>query len=53
MSYRLFLAEILVLIVESVIYLRKLRIDESRLKILGYTILANLASVTLGFLFLG
>lgn len=50
---RLFLAEILVLVAESVIYLRKLRIDESRVKILGYTILANLASVTLGFLFLG
>ena len=49
---RLILAEIVVLIVESVIYLRKLRIDESRLKIVCYTILANLASVTLGFLFL-
>ena len=49
---RLILAEIIVLIVESIIYLRKLRIDESRLKIVCYTILANLASVTLGFLFL-
>ena len=49
---RLILAEILVLVVESAIYLRKLRMDESRGKILGYTILANLASVTLGFLFL-
>ena len=49
---RLILAEIVVLVVESAIYLRKLRLDESRGKILGYTILANLASVTLGFLFL-
>ena len=49
---RLILAEIVVLVVESVIYQRKLRLDESRGKILGYTILANLASVTLGFLFL-
>jgi hypothetical protein len=49
---RLIQAEILVLVVESVIYQRKLRQEESRGKILGYTILANLASVTLGFLFL-
>ena len=49
---RLILAEIVVLVVESAIYLRKLRLDESRMKILGYTILANLASVTLGFWFL-
>jgi hypothetical protein len=49
---RLILAEILVLVVEGVIYQRKLRQEESRGKILGYTILANLASVTLGFLFL-
>ena len=49
---RLILAEIVVLVVESVIYQRKLRQEESRGKILGYTILANLASVTLGFLFL-
>ena len=49
---RLILAEILVLVVEGAIYLRKLRLEESRGKILGYTILANLASVTLGFLFL-
>ena len=49
---RLILAEIVVLVVESVIYLRKLRLEESRMKIVGYTILANLASVTLGFLFL-
>ena len=49
---RLILAEIVVLVVEGAIYLRKLRLDESRGKILGYTILANLASVTLGFLFL-
>ena len=49
---RLALAEILVLVTEGVIYLRRLRIDESRLKILGYTILANLASVTIGFLLL-
>jgi hypothetical protein len=49
---RLILAEILVLVVESAIYLRKLRLEESRGRILGYTILANLASVTLGFLFL-
>ena len=49
---RLILAEIVVLVVESVIYLRKLRQEESRGKIVGYTILANLASVTLGFLFL-
>lgn len=49
---RLILAEILVLVVEGAIYLRKLRLDESRGKILGYTILANLASVTLGFWFL-
>ena len=49
---RLILAEIVVLVVEGAIYLRKLRQEESRGKILGYTILANLASVTLGFLFL-
>ena len=49
---RLILAEIVVLIVEGIVYQRKLRIDESRGRILGYTILANLASVTLGFLFL-
>jgi hypothetical protein len=49
---RLILAELVVLVVESAIYLRKLRQEESRGKILGYTILANLASVTLGFLFL-
>ena len=49
---RLILAEILVLVVESIIYLRKLRREESRGRIVGYTILANLASVTLGFLFL-
>ena len=49
---RLILAEIVVLVVEGVIYQRKLRQEESRGKILGYTILANLASVTLGFLFL-
>ena len=49
---RLILAEILVLVVEGAIYLRKLRLEESRGRILGYTILANLASVTLGFLFL-
>jgi hypothetical protein len=49
---RLILAEILVLVVEGAIYLRKLRREESRMKIVGYTILANLASVTLGFLFL-
>lgn len=49
---RLILAEILVLVVEGIIYQRKLRQEESRGKILGYTILANLASVTLGFLFL-
>ena len=49
---RLIQAEILVLVVEGAIYLRKLRLEESRGKILGYTILANLASVTLGFLFL-
>ena len=49
---RLILAEIVVLVVEGAIYLRKLRLEESRGKILGYTILANLASVTLGFLFL-
>ena len=49
---RLILAEILVLVVESAIYLRKLRLEESRGKILGYTILANLASVSLGFLVL-
>ena len=49
---RLILAEIVVLVVESAIYLRKLRLEESRMKIVGYTILANLASVTLGFLFL-
>jgi hypothetical protein len=39
-------------VVEGAIYLRKLRLEECRGKILGYTILANLASVTLGFLFL-
>lgn len=49
---RLILAEIVVLLVEGIVYQRKLRQDESRGKILGYTILANLASVTLGFLFL-
>ena len=49
---RLILAEIVVLVVEGASYLRKRRQDVRRGKILGYTILANLASVTLGFLFL-
>ena len=49
---RLAAAELVVLIAESVAYLRLLRSDGSRGRILGYTILANLASVTLGFLFL-
>ena len=49
---RLILAEIVVLVVESIIYLWKLRQEESRMKIVGSPILANLASVTLGFLFL-
>ena len=49
---RLAAAELVVLIAESVAYLRLLRSDGSRARILGYTILANLASVTLGFLFL-
>lgn len=49
---RLAAAELVVLIAESVAYLRLLRSDGSRARILGYTILANLASVMLGFLFL-
>ena len=49
---RLILAEIVVLVVEGAIYLRKLRLEESRGKILVYTILANLASVVVGFLLL-
>lgn len=50
---RLVLAELVVLIVETVCYLRWLREDESRLRTLGYTICANLASVMVGFLLLG
>ena len=49
---RLALAEILVLIAESIAYLRWLRTDRSRWRIVGYTILANWASVVVGFLLL-
>ena len=49
---RLALAEILVLIAESIAYLRWLRTDRSRWRTVGYTILANLASVVVGFLLL-
>ena len=49
---RLFLAEIVVLIAECIVYLRRLDREKGRGRIVGYTILANLASVLLGFLFL-
>ena len=49
---RLALAEILVLIAESIAYLRWLRTDRSRWRTVGYTILANLTSVVVGFLLL-
>ena len=40
------------MIIECVVYLRRLCINESRGRIVGYTVLANLASVTIGFLLL-
>lgn len=49
---RLFLAELLVLIVETVIYLRRLREGESIGRTVLYTLCANGASVLAGFLFL-
>lgn len=49
---RLALAELVVLVVEGAVYLRRLRIDESRGRVIAYTILANLASVVIGFLLL-
>lgn len=49
---RLVLAELVVLVVEGAVYLRRLRIDESRGRVIAYTILANLASVVIGFLLL-
>ena len=49
---RLALAEILVLVAESIAYLRWLPTDRSRWRTVGYTILANLASVVVGFLLL-
>ena len=49
---RLALAELVVLVVEGTVYLRRLRIDESRGRVIAYTILANLASVVIGFLLL-
>lgn len=49
---RLALAEILVLVAESIAYLRWLPTDRSRWRTVGYTILANLASVMVGFLLL-
>ena len=49
---RLAAAELVVLIAESVAYLRWLREDESKLRTVGYTLCANLASVLIGFLLL-
>jgi hypothetical protein len=49
---RLALAEILVLVAESIAYLRWLPTDRSRWRTVGYTILANLTSVVVGFLLL-
>ena len=49
---RLFLAEIGVLIVEGAVYLRSLGKNHGKGKILGYTAVANLVSVLLGFLLL-
>lgn len=46
-------AELVVLIAESICYLRWLRRDEGVLRTLGYTLCANLASVLIGFLLLG
>lgn len=46
-------AELVVLIAESIAYLRWLREDEGKLRTLGYTLCANLASVLIGFLLLG
>ena len=50
--FRLTLAELVVLIVESIVYLRKLREDEGAGRTVGYALCANLASVYLGFLLL-
>lgn len=50
---RLAAAEIVVLIAESIAYLRWLREDEGKLRTVGYTLCANLASVLIGFLLLG
>ena len=49
---RLFLAEVVVLIAELVVYLFRLREDESAVRTILYTICANGASVLLGFLLL-
>lgn len=46
------LAELVVLIAESIAYLLWLREDEGKLRTLGYTLCANLASVLIGFLLL-
>lgn len=46
-------AELVVLTAESIAYLRWLRDDEGVLRTLGYALCANLASVVVGFLFLG
>lgn len=46
-------AELVVLIAESICYLRWLRREEGVLCTLGYTLCANLASVLIGFLLLG
>ncbi len=49
---RLAVAEVVVLLVEVLLYLRKLPNRGSSLKTVGYTLTANLASVWLGFLLL-
>lgn len=49
---RLFLLEIVVLVTELVVYLYKLREDESAVRTILYAICANGASVLLGFLLL-
>ncbi len=49
---RLFVAEIVVLLVEGMVYLRGLSGANSRWKLVGYTLAANLASVLLGFVLL-
>ena len=50
--FRLILAELVVLAVESIVYLRRLREGEGALRTIGYALCANLASVFLGFLLL-